>query len=144
MLRTGEWLSISILGLVILFILISISFFSFLIGPDSTGPRTTVEPSSAFIQIIFISIAPAVALSFFFNVFSEGSKLSYILVIASGITLIIGITYVSTMVPLVDDIELPDWILYAPIMFVLFGIMMVSIGIISYTRYKKKLSYYND
>ena len=61
MLKTGEWLSISILGLVILFIFVSFSFFNFLIGPNSTGPRTTVEPSSAFIQIIFISAAPAIA-----------------------------------------------------------------------------------
>lgn len=143
MLRLGEWLSISILGLVILFIFISISFFNFLIGPDSTGPRTTVEPSSAFIQIIFISIAPAIALSFFLNALSEGSKLSYILVIASGIILIMGITYVSTLTPLVDDIELPGWMMYAPTVFIIFGGMMISIGVISYIKHKKRLSNYD-
>ncbi len=71
MLKTGEWLSISIIGLVILFIFLTIAFFSFLIGPDSKGPQTTVEPSSSFIQIVFISIGPAIALSFFTNVFSK-------------------------------------------------------------------------
>jgi hypothetical protein len=68
MLKTGEWLSLSITGLVILFIFLTISFFSFLIGPDSKGPQTTVEPSSSFIQIVFISIGPAIALSFFTKV----------------------------------------------------------------------------
>jgi len=56
MLKTGEWLSLSIIGLVIIFIILTISFFAFLIGPDSKGPQTTIEPSSSFIQIIFISM----------------------------------------------------------------------------------------
>lgn len=140
MLKTGEWLSISILGLVILFIFVSFSFFNFLIGPNSTGPRTTVEPSSAFIQIIFISIAPAVALSFFVNALSEGSKLSYLLIIVSGLTLILGMIFISQLMPLVDDIELPAWILYAPILFTVFGGMMISIGLLSYRKNRNKIS----
>lgn len=140
MLRTGEWLSISILGLVVLFIFVSFSFFNFLIGPNSTGPRTTVEPSSAFIQIIFISIAPAIALSFFVNALSEGSKLSYLLIIAAGISLIIGMIYISQLMPLVDDIELPEWITYTPIVFTIFGGIMISIGLISYRKNKKRIS----
>ena len=140
MLKTGEWLSISILGLVILFIFVSFSFFNFLIGPNSTGPRTTVEPSSAFIQIIFISIAPAIALSFFLNALSEGSKLSYILIVISGISLIGGMTYISQLIPLVDDIELPVWIMYTPTLFTIFGAMMILIGLISYRKNKKRIS----
>lgn len=140
MLKTGEWLSISILGLVILFIFVSFSFFNFLIGPNSTGPLTTVEPSSAFIQIIFISIAPAIALSFFVNALSEGSKLSYILITISGISLILGMLFISQLMPLVDDIELPSWILYSPILFTIFGGMMISIGLISYRKNKSRTS----
>ncbi len=82
MLKTGEWLSLSIVGLVVLFIFLTISFYSFLIGPNSTGPQRVVEPSSSFIQIVFISIGPAIALSFFTNVVSKDtSKLSSLLVI---------------------------------------------------------------
>ena len=72
MFRAGEWLSIAVLGLVVLFIINSIAFFTFLIGPEGTGPTTTVEPSTAYLQFIFMSLAPAIGLSFFTNVLSEG------------------------------------------------------------------------
>lgn len=139
MIRTAEWLAISIMGLVILFIFISISFFNFLIGPNYSGPRTTVEPSSAFFQIIFISIAPAIALSFFSNAISESSKLSCLLVVFSGVSLILGMVFVSNLIPQVDDIELPNWILYVPSIFVIIGIMLISIGIISYKKMRRRI-----
>ena len=139
MLKTGEWLSLSITGLVILFIFLTISFFSFLIGPDSKGPQTTVEPSSSFIQIVFISIGPAIALSFFTNVFSKDiSKLSSILVIFSGIVLIISMIYISFLVPQVQNIELPIWILNIPLIFIGFGVLLFLIGLSNYRKSKQK------
>ncbi|HEY0579880.1 MAG TPA: hypothetical protein VGC75_04160 [Candidatus Nitrosocosmicus sp.] len=139
MLKTGEWLSLSIVGLVILFIFLTISFFSFLIGPDSKGPQTTVEPSSSFIQIVFISIGPAIALSFFTNVFSKDiSKLSSILVIFSGTVLIISMIYISFLVPQVQNIELPVWILNIPLIFIGFGVLLFLIGLSNYRKSKQK------
>ncbi len=105
MLKTDEWLSLSVVGLVVLFVFLSISFYTFLIGPNSEGPRTIIEPSSSFIQIIFLSVAPAVALSFFTNAVSgERSKVSSILVISSGIILIVGMIYVSFLIPQVKHL----------------------------------------
>jgi hypothetical protein len=139
MLKTGEWLSLSIVGLVILFIFLTISFFSFLIGPDSKGPQTTVEPSSSFIQIVFISIGPAIALSFFTNVFSKDiSKLSSILVISSGSILIISMICISFLVPQVQNIELPVWILNIPLIFIGFGVLLFLIGLSNYRKSKQK------
>ena len=139
MLKTGEWLSLSIVGLVILFIFLTISFFSFLIGPDSKGPQTTVEPSSSFIQIVFISIGPAIALSFFTNVFSKDiSRLSSILVIFSGTVLIISMIYISFLVPQVQNIELPVWILNIPLIFIGFGVLLFLIGLSNYRKSKQK------
>jgi hypothetical protein len=139
MLKTGEWLSLSIVGLVILFIFLTISFFSFLIGPDSKGPQTTVEPSSSFIQIVFISIGPAIALSFFTNVFSKDiSRLSSILVIFSGTVLIISMIYISFLVPQVQNIELPIWILNIPLIFIGFGVLLFLIGLSNYRKSKQK------
>jgi hypothetical protein len=139
MLKTGEWLSLSIVGLVILFIFLTISFFSFLIGPDSKGPQTTVEPSSSFIQIVFISIGPAIALSFFTNVFSKDiSRLSSILVIFSGTVLIISMIYISFLVPQVQNIELPVWILNIPLIFIGFGVLLFLIGLTNYRKSKQK------
>ena len=144
MLKTGEWLSFSIVGLVVLFIFLTVSFYSFLIGPDSKGPQTTVEPSSSFIQIVFISIGPAIALSFFTNAVSKDtSKLSSLLVMSSGIVLIIGMVYVSFLVPKVQSIELPIWISNIPLIFIGFGVLLFLIGITSFRQNKKKQNNHN-
>lgn len=131
MLKSGEWLSIAIVGLVILFIVTSIGFFNFLIGPNGSGPSTTVEPSSAYIQVIFISLAPAIGLSFFSRVLSEGSKLSAIIVLASGIILIFGMLYVSNLIPMINDVELPWWVVNSPWIFSGLGILLLGIGYLS-------------
>lgn len=132
MFKAGEWLSIAILGLVLLFIFTSIGFFNFLIGPNGSGPTTTVEPSSAYFQVIFISLAPAVGLSFFSRVLSEGSKLSSILVLVSGICLIFGMFYVSTLIPMITTVDLPWWLINSPWIFVAFGILLLAIGYLGY------------
>jgi hypothetical protein len=134
MLRAGEWLSIAVLGLVVLFIFNSIAFFTFLIGPQGTGPTTTVEPSTAYLQFIFMSLAPAIGLSFFTNVLSEGSRLSSLLVLVSGICLIFGMIYITTLIPMITEIDLPSWVTYAPWVFSGFGIVMVAMGYINYRR----------
>ena len=132
MFRAGEWLSIAILGLVLLFIFNSIGFFNFLIGPGGSGPTTAVEPSTAYFQVIFTSIAPAVGLSFFTGVLSERSRLSSILVLVSGITLIFGMFYISTLIPMIETVELPWWVANSPWIFILFGILLLAMGYLNY------------
>ncbi|MGN6624514.1 MAG: hypothetical protein ACTHKK_10265 [Candidatus Nitrosocosmicus sp.] len=137
MLKTGEWLSLSVIGLVILFIFLAISFFSFLIGPNGKGPQTTIEPSSSFIQIIFISIGPAIALSFFTNVFSKDvSKLSSVLMLSSGAILIIGMIYISFLVPEIKNVDLPVWVSNIPIIFIGFGALLISMGVLTFKKAK--------
>ncbi len=139
MLKIDEWLSFSVIGLVVLFIFLSISFYTFLIGPNSEGPQTVIEPASSFIQIIFLSIGPAMALSFFTNALSrDRSKLSAMLVISSGIILILGMIYVSLLVPQVKNIELPIWVSNTPLIFIGFGILLLLIGIITYKKSRQK------
>lgn len=128
MFKSGEWLSIAIVGLVILFIVTSIGFFTFLIGPNGSGPTTTVDPSSAYIQVIFISLAPAIALSFFSNMLSEGSKLSAILIVVSGIILIFGMFYLSSLTPMINYLDLPWWVANSPWIFSAFGVLLLAIG----------------
>ncbi|HKO64233.1 MAG TPA: hypothetical protein VJU13_03460 [Candidatus Nitrosocosmicus sp.] len=127
-------MSIAVLGLVVLFIFNSIAFFTFLIGPQGTGPTTTVEPSTAYLQFIFMSLAPAIGLSFFTNVLSEGSRLSSLLVLVSGICLIFGMIYITTLIPMITEIDLPSWVTYAPWLFSGFGIVMVAMGYINYRK----------
>jgi len=144
MFKAGEWLSIAILGLVLLFIFTSIGFFNFLIGPNGSGPTTTVEPSSAYFQVIFISIAPAVGLSFFSSVLSEGSRLSSSLVLASGITLIFGMFYVSTLIPMIETVDLPWWLINSPWIFSVFGILLLAIGYLNYRSVKLRSMRHHD
>ena len=132
MFRAGEWLSIAVLGLVLLFLFNSIGFFNFLIGPDGSGPTTAVEPSTAYFQVIFTSIAPAVGLSFFTGVLSEGSRLSSILVLVSGIILIFGMFYISTLIPMVAAVELPWWLANSPWIFIAFGILLLALGYLNF------------
>lgn len=136
MLKTGEWLSVAVIGLVILFIFLSTSFFSFLIGPNASGPRTTIEPSSSFIQIVFISIGPAIAISFFTTTFSKDlSKLSSLFVLFSGIILILGMIYDLSLLPKIpSSVFFPDWILYVPYIFMGFGVLLVVIGVINHKK----------
>jgi len=135
MLKTGEWLSVAVIGLVVLFIFLSTSFFSFLIGPNASGPQTTIEPSSSFIQIVFISIGPAIALSFFTNIFSKDiSKLSSLFVLFSGIILIIGMTYDLSLLPKIQNFDLADWVSDVPYIFIGFGVLLILIGVINYKK----------
>lgn len=134
MFKSGEWLSIAIVGLVTLFVVTSVGFFNFLIGPNGSGPSTTVEPSSAYTQVIFISLAPAIALSFFSGILSEGSRLSAFLILGSGVILILGMFYISNLIPLINDVDLPWWISNAPWIFSVFGVLLLGIG---YLRLKK-------
>ena len=132
MFRAGEWLSIAILGLVLLFIFNSFGFFNFLIGPGGSGPTTTVEPTTAYFQVIFTSIAPAVALSFFTGVLSERSRVSSVLLLVSGITLIFGMFYISTLIPMIEAVELPWWVANSPWIFMLFGILLLAMGYLNF------------
>jgi len=131
MFKSGEWLSIAIIVLVVLLMITSIGFFTFLIGSNGSGPSTTVESSSAYIQTFFISLAPAVGLSFFSNILLAESKLSGVLVLTSGIILIFGMLYVSNLIPLINDVDLPWWVANSPWIFSALGIMLLAIGYFS-------------
>jgi hypothetical protein len=138
MLKIADWLSIAVIGLVTVFVFLSISYYNFLIGPNSEGPTTTVEPSSSFIQIIFLSIGPAIILTIFMRPLSEGnSKMPFVLLIAAGIILIMGMIFVSSLIPKVKFIDMPEWITYVPFIFIIFGIVLLIMGMISFKNYMK-------
>jgi predicted tellurium resistance membrane protein TerC len=57
---------------------------------------------------------------------------------SSGIVLIIGMFYVSLLVPQVQTIELPIWISNIPLIFIGFGVLLFLIGISAFRQNKKK------
>ncbi len=105
----------------------SIGFFTFLIGQDDIGPSTTVGPSSTYIHAFFITLVPAVGLSFFSNISLAESKLSDVLALTSGIILILGMLYVSNLIPSINDVDLPWWFTNSPWIFGALGIMHLAI-----------------
>jgi hypothetical protein len=52
--------------------------------------------------------------------------------LASGITLIFGMFYISTLIPMIETIELPWWLINSPWIFSVFGILLLAIGYLNY------------
>ncbi len=106
----------------------SIGFFTFLIGQNDIGPSTTVGPSSTYIHAFYITLVPAVGFSFFSNISLAESKLSDVLALTSGIILILGMLYVSNLIPSINDVDLPWWFANSPWTLGALGIMLLTIG----------------
>jgi len=51
-----------------------------------------------------------------------------VLVLTSGIILIIGMSYVSNLIPLIIYVDLPRWVANYPWIFSAFGILLLAIG----------------
>jgi hypothetical protein len=52
--------------------------------------------------------------------------------LASGITLIFGMFYISTLISMIETIELPWWLINSPWIFSVFGILLLAIGYLNY------------
>jgi len=42
--------------------------------------------------------------------------------------------YITTLIPMITEIDLPSWVVYAPWVFSIFGIIMVAMGYINYRK----------
>lgn len=91
-LKLEDWTSIASLVLSAMFVVLLLSFYNFLIGPEEGGPERVVDPGSLVLQEIFISAAPSLALAgFAFGMAKTyGTRIGGIMLIASGIIMIAG------------------------------------------------------
>ncbi|HYY40151.1 MAG TPA: hypothetical protein VE692_02775, partial [Nitrososphaera sp.] len=103
--KLEDWTSLASLGLSAMFVVLLLSFYNFLIGPEGKGPEQVVEPGSLLIQLIFISAAPCLVLAGFAFAMAKryGSPIGGIFLIASGIIMVAGMTIGVTMVPKVQN-----------------------------------------
>jgi hypothetical protein len=106
----------------------SIGFFNFLIGKNDIGPNTTAGPSSTYIHAFIITLVPAVRFLFFSNISLADSKISDVLALTSGIILILGMLYITNLIPSLNDVDLPWWFANSPWIFGALGIMLLTIG----------------
>jgi hypothetical protein len=129
-LKLEDWTSLASLGLAAMFVALLLSFYIFLIGPEGKGPERVVEPGSLLLQLIFISVAPALALagSAFAMAKTYGSPIAGIFLIAAGIILLAGMTVGVTMVPRIQSQYIVGAVGIAPYIFMPAGAGLAGIG----------------
>jgi hypothetical protein len=129
-LKLEDWTSLGSLGLSAMFVVLLLSFYNFLIGPEGNGPERVVEPGSLLIQLIFISAAPCLVLAGFAFALSRpsGSLTGGMFLIASGIILIAGMTIGVTMVSRIQSQYIVGAVGVAPYIFIPAGAGVAGIG----------------
>lgn len=144
MARLETWISFASLGMAIMFVALMISFYLFLEGQVKKGPGIYVEPEAVLIQIISISGVPSLILAGIIFGFQKTREIIYvgIILIATGIVLISGMTFVTTMTPNISSSYRVVGIDSVPYIFIIGGISVVCLGcyfINSSKKYRRNL-----
>ena len=136
-----HWLAFSSLGLSIMFILLILSFYNFLIGPQGTGPDRFVDIQGVLIKTISISGAPSLILSgIIFGLCRQyGSKLAGLLLSVSGLVLIVGMILSITLAYKINAEFFQISLIYVPYVFMFSGIGILIIGIILYKKSDERI-----
>ena len=126
------WVSLSSLGLSIMFSLLIISFYNVLIGPDGKGPDRFVEVDGVLIKNVSISGAPSLILAgvVYGLTRAYGSKLSGIFLIISGIIMILGSIIGNDMTSQIPEDFYSNALVTVTYIFLAGGIGILIIGII--------------
>jgi hypothetical protein len=129
-LKLEDWTSLASLGLSAMFVALLLSFYIFLIGPEGKGPERVVEPGSLLVQLVFISVAPSLALAgtAFALAKTEGSPIGGMCLIAAGIIIVAGMTIGVTMVPRIQSQYIVGAVGTAPYIFMPAGAGVAGIG----------------
>lgn len=128
--KLESWMSLASLGLSAMFVVLLLSLYNFLIGPDGGGPSRVVEPGSLLLQLIFISGAPSLVLAgFVFGMAKTyGTRLGGMFLLASGAVMVAGMTIGTTMLDRIDDQYLVGPMPYAPYFFLGAGVGVIAVG----------------
>ena len=133
------WVSLSSLGLSIMFSLLIVSFYNVLIGPDGKGPDRFVEIDGVLIKNVSISGAPSLILAgvVFGLTRSYGSKLSGMFLILSGIVMIIGSITAHNMISEIPQDFFSDGLVIVTYIFLVGGIGILIIGILLFKKVQR-------
>jgi hypothetical protein len=129
MTKFETWVALGSLALAFMFVILVLSFYNFLIGPEGKGPQTSVDPFGATVQIVSISGAPSLILAgvAFGTARSSAEHKPAFILIATGIIFIGGMSAARI---LFSKIPL-DWragMDLVPVLFLLGGIGVVALG----------------
>ena len=139
MVTLETWVSLGSLGMSIMFAALMISFYLFLVGPDSKGPGVYVDPQGVLIQIISISGVPSLILAG--TVFglqkAHAMKNATIVLINSGIILILGMIIVMAITPKINQNYIFGGLTGIPFVFIAGGAAVTSFAI--YSLYRSRI-----
>jgi hypothetical protein len=138
-LNLESWLSISSLGLAIMFVLLVISFYNFLIGTEGKGPDRFVDVRGVVIKTLSISGAPSIILAGISFGLSKnyGNRLSGILLSITGSILIIGMVVSLSLSSNIPGDFIHPILVVVPYTFIVGGIAILIIGFIVYLKTAK-------
>jgi Na+-transporting NADH:ubiquinone oxidoreductase subunit NqrE len=139
MVKLETWLSLGSLGMSVMFAALMISFYLFLVGPDSKGPGVYVDPQGVLIQIISISGVPGLILAG--TVFglqkAHAVKNATIVLVTSGTILILSMIIVTTITPKINQNYVFGALTTIPFVFIAAGAAVVSFAI--YSLYRSRI-----
>ena len=129
-LKLEDWTSLASLGLCIMFVVLLISFYNFLIGPEGKGPDRVVEPGNLVLQEVFISGAPSIALAgFVFGMArSFGTRTGGAMLLASGMIMVAGMAAGIQLLPKIPDQYVVGVVGVAPYFFIAAGVGVAAVG----------------
>ena len=126
------WVSLASLGLIIMFVLLLLSFYSFLIRSGPQGPDIPVQPLGVIVQVVSISGAPGIILCGITYGLARnyGSKEAGIILVIAGVVLSAGLMYFGTLLPQTPETFAVPYIEILQYAFVAAGIGIMAIGIL--------------
>ncbi len=129
-LKLEDWTSIASLGLSSMFVVLLLSFYNFLIGPQGEGPERVVDPGSLMLQNIFISAAPCVVLAgFVFGMAKTyGARIGGTMLVAGGIIMIAGMAASIPLLARIPDQYVVGVVGVVPYFFMAAGVGVTSVG----------------
>jgi hypothetical protein len=129
-LKLEEWTSLASLGLSIMFVVLLLSFYNFLIGPQGKGPESVVDPGALVLQEIFISGAPSIALAGFAFGMSKtfGTRIGGIMLVASGIVMVAGMVAGIPLLARIPGQYVVGVVGYVPYFFMAAGAGVAAVG----------------
>jgi hypothetical protein len=138
--KLEDWTSLASLGLSAMFVVLLISLYNFLIGPEGRGPESVVDPGTLILQEIFISGAPSLALAgFVFGMAKTfGTRVGGAVLIAAGTIMIVGMAAGIPLLARIPAQYVVGVVGYAPYFFMAAGAGVAAVGgyLISATRRK--------
>jgi hypothetical protein len=142
-LKLEDWTSLASLGLSVMFIVLLLSFYNFLIGPQGQGPERVVDPGSLILQLVFISAAPCLVLAgFVFGMArTYGTQVGGISLLAAGIVITAGMIAGIPMLQEIPNQYVVGAVGVAPYFFIAAGVGVTAVGgyLLAMSR-KKKIS----